>query len=685
MSSKTPTRLEPESYLGTLGLVWAVATALLIATWWLIGSQVATHRDRELQAAGRDLANLTRVSQEHADRTLHSADQVVRFVQARYLELGPRLDLIALTQQGIIDAENFPQVGVIDAKGIYILANRPITSRLDLSDREHFAVHRDNPTDQLFVSKPVLGRATGKWSIQLTRRIELPGGGFGGVVVLSIDPGYFTRFYSDLRLGPQGVSTVIGLDGVIRARHPSDDGAFSADMTDSPFMKRIAAGESMGTYTSRSPVDGVERMLHFRRLARFNLVVVSGLGLDDVLANHHRTRDALVLQGGLVSLLVLSLAALVTGYLVRMRRELQARHQAQLQAQESTEQLKAIFALSPDGFVGFDAGGRLKQVNPAFLRLTAAEGIELEGMDEAQFGTWLSARCEPGATFERVAALQSQSGAPPSPAQRNMVIARGKKVLQVGFGRSDARSVARVLVFRDVTHETEVDQIKSEFLAAAAHELRTPMASVYGFAEVLSTQDLSETERREFVNIILEQSGNVSRILDELLDLARMEARRGKDFKRVPLDLAALVRDTARGYKPPSGRQTPTLEPAPRPMRVQADADKLRQALLNVLSNAYKYSPGGGAVDVQFLSRAAGATEQVGVCVGDQGIGMTPAQVAQVFERFYRADKSGQVPGTGLGMSLVKEIMDLHQGEVEIVSTLGQGTRVCLWLPEEGP
>jgi signal transduction histidine kinase len=680
-----PARADPERYWGTLGLVWAVATALLVMTWWLIGSQVATHRDREMQAAGRDLANLTRVSQEHADRTLHSADQVIRFVQARYLELGSRLDLIGLTQQGIIDAENFPQVGVIDAQGIYILANRPITTRLDLSDREHFAVHRDKPSDQLFVSKPVLGRATGKWSIQLTRRIELPGGGFGGVVVLSIDPGYFARFYSDLRLGPQGVSTVIGLDGVIRARHPSNDGAFSADMSGSPLMKRIAAGEPMGAYTSRSPVDGVERMLHFRRLARFNLVVVSGLGLDDLLANHHRTRDALVLQGGVVSLLILILAALLTGYLARMRRELQARHQAQLQAQESTEQLKAIFALSPDGFVGFDAGGRLKQVNPAFLRLTAAEGIELEGLDETQFGTWLSARCEPGATFDRVAALQGRAGVPASPAQRTLVIARGKKVLQVGFGSSDARTLARVLVFRDVTHETAVDQIKSEFLAAAAHELRTPMASVYGFAEVLSTQNLSEAERREFVNIILEQSGNVSRILDELLDLARMEARRGKDFKRVPLDLAALVRDTARVYKPPAGRQAPSLEAAPRPMRVQADADKLRQAVLNVLSNAYKYSPGGGAVAVHFLSRTSGSTPQVGVCIGDQGIGMSPAQVAQVFERFYRVDQSGQVPGTGLGMSLVKEIIDLHQGEVEIASALGQGTRVCLWLPQEGP
>ena len=685
MSRASPTPPEPEGHARTLRLVWAAALALLLMTWWLIGTQVAAHRARELQAAGRDLANLTRVSQEHADRTLHSADQVIRFVQARYRELGPRLDLMGLTAQGIIDAENFPQVGVIDAQGLYILANRPITSRIDLSDREHFKVHVDQPSDRLFVSKPVLGRATGKWSMQLTRRIELPGGGFGGVVVLSIDPGYFARFYSELSLGPKGVSTVIGLDGVVRARHPSDGGAFGADLVGSPFMKRIAAGESSGSYTSRSPIDGVERMLHFRHLPRFNLVVVSGLGLDDVLANHHRSRDALVLQGSLVSLLILSLAALATGTMRRMRRELQARQQTQLQLQEGTEQLRAIFALSPDGFVAFDADGLLRHVNPAFLRMTAAHGSVLDGMNEDRFSHWLSARCEPDATFENVARLQAQ-GAQPAPPQRNLVIARGKKVLQVAFGHSSARGVARVLVFRDVTHETAVDQIKSEFLATAAHELRTPMASVRGFAEVLSTQqDLSDAERQEFIHIILEQSGNMSRILDELLDLARMEARRGKDFKPVPLDLVALVRDTARAYKPAAGRQPPTLGTAPPAMPVLADADKLRQAILNVLSNAYKYSPGGGDVELHFLSRDAGHVLQSGVCVIDRGIGMDPGQVTQVFERFYRADQTGQVPGTGLGMSLVKEIMELHQGEVGIASVPGEGTRVCLWLPAQEP
>lgn len=156
---------------GILAIIWIVAASVLAIGWWQVGSQLRESQARELATAARDLTNLTRVSQEHAERTFQSADQVIRFVRARYLELGNRLDLVALTEQGVIDAAHLPQVGIIDAKGIYTLANRPITSRIDLSDRKHFRVHVRSGQDQLFVSRPVPGRATGRWSIQLTRRI----------------------------------------------------------------------------------------------------------------------------------------------------------------------------------------------------------------------------------------------------------------------------------------------------------------------------------------------------------------------------------------------------------------------------------------------------------------------------------------------------------------------------------
>ena len=114
-----------------------------------------------------------------------------------------------------------------------------------------------------------------------------------------------------------------------------------------------------------------------------------------------------------------------------------------------------------------------------------------------------------------------------------------------------------------------------------------------------------------------------------------------------------------------------------------ADGKKTQQALLNVLSNAYKYSPGGGAVHIELLDAPAtmAAAPLVGIRITDQGIGMTPAQLGRVFERFYRADSSGKFPGTGLGMSIVQEIMTLHRGKIDIQSSPGEGTTVTLWLP----
>jgi signal transduction histidine kinase len=117
-------------------------------------------------------------------------------------------------------------------------------------------------------------------------------------------------------------------------------------------------------------------------------------------------------------------------------------------------------------------------------------------------------------------------------------------------------------------------------------------------------------------------------------------------------------------------------------LAIIADDKKARQAILNVLSNAYKYSPAGGTVEIELLARTpAGEAAQVGIRVLDHGIGMTPEQQARIFERFYRADTSGKIPGTGLGMSIVDEIIALLGGTVEISSKPGGGTTVTLWLP----
>ncbi|EHR73427.1 signal transduction histidine kinase [Burkholderiales bacterium JOSHI_001] len=240
-----------------------------------------------------------------------------------------------------------------------------------------------------------------------------------------------------------------------------------------------------------------------------------------------------------------------------------------------------------------------------------------------------------------------------------------------------------VLSGRDVTHEVEVDRMRSEFLSTAAHELRNPMASILGFAELLMTRSLPTAQTQELAGIIHRQSTWLVGMVNELLDLARIESRRGKDFRPKLLTLQPWLSYTLAAMGPDAARVTLAL-PAPT-LLLCVDEAKARQAVSNVLSNALKYSPQGGPVRLTVREETRQQAAGVAIVVQDQGIGMDAASVARIFERFYRADPSGSIPGTGLGMSLVQEIMNLHRGDVQVHSQPGQGTTVTLWFPAAAP
>lgn len=364
--------------------------------------------------------------------------------------------------------------------------------------------------------------------------------------------------------------------------------------------------------------------------------------------------------------------------------DISERKAAELALGVRTELLNAIFELSPDGFVSFDAARRVSFANPAFTNMSGLQLAQLQGLDEQAFSTLLGDLCHAGGRFKGVQRLRECAANGKADERELIELAlAGSRILEVGLRLSDTSAVSQILYFRDVTHETEVDQMKSEFLSTAAHELRTPMASIYGFAEMLLTQEFDDASSKEFLNIIFKQAELMASILNELLDLARIEARRGKDFVFAVTPVQALVQEVVSCFKLAAGRTSPALVMPDEPFYILADFKKAQQAILNVLSNAYKYSPGGGAVQIELIAPTPGEAvpARVGIRITDHGIGMTRVQLARVFERFYRADTSGKFQGTGLGMSIVHEIVDLHGGSVELSSTPDVGTAVTLWMP----
>ena len=374
--------------------------------------------------------------------------------------------------------------------------------------------------------------------------------------------------------------------------------------------------------------------------------------------------NMVALFGLIIDLLLFVTIATMASQKRDVEREVKLRTE---ELRERTADLKAVFDLSSDGFVVLrrlhgDRGlPRVEYVNTAFERLTGLTNGELAGLSEAELE-------------EQLAARGDRDFRTPGEPDRLHLTLPAPRILVRSEGENEAN---RILYFRDITREAEVDRMKSEFLNTAAHELRTPMVSILGFTELMLNHDYEPDLQRDMHETIHTQTKLLVNMVNELLDIARIEARQGKDFKIGPVAVADLIRDVG-SIAPEQDVRPLQIEDAGTGRTVLGDPDKTRQALLNLVSNAYKYSGPEAPVTLTVLDDPAAGL--IGVRVTDRGIGMTPAQLARAGERFYRADTSGNIPGTGLGLALVKEIARLQGGRVDLASEAGQGTTVTLWL-----
>ncbi len=367
------------------------------------------------------------------------------------------------------------------------------------------------------------------------------------------------------------------------------------------------------------------------------------------------------------------------GTLVWFNRDVTEKKAAQQRLDQRSREMDAIFSLSPDGFVFVDHNRQISYLNPAFERMTGLKAKKHIGQGAEKLYDALKAQLDPQHPCPE--GNKDEDG---TECTLHLLRPRLTILKRVARHLRDKTGAIQgmVLYFHDITYESEVDRLKSEFLSTAAHELRTPMASVYGFSELLLQREFSPEKTREVLDIIHRQAGHLVALLNELLDLARIEARAGKDFHIVAQDVVPVIRNTlAELLIPGDTRQVAATLPDALPP-IAVDREKFQLTLTNVLSNAYKYSLGKGPIELETRRRVKDGGHWIGVTVRDHGIGMTPNEVDRIFERFYRTDASGKIPGTGLGMSLVKEIMDIFGGEVEIQTQPKKGTEVTLWYPK---
>jgi CheY-like chemotaxis protein/anti-sigma regulatory factor (Ser/Thr protein kinase) len=241
-----------------------------------------------------------------------------------------------------------------------------------------------------------------------------------------------------------------------------------------------------------------------------------------------------------------------------------------------------------------------------------------------------------------------------------------------------------VWTVHNMSERARLERAKSEFVATASHELRSPLTSIKGFVELLERSSDGMTDRqREFIEIILKSTDRLVELVNDLLDVARIEAAH-VEINRRPIDVGEIVHDVVELIAPrvEAKRQYVTSYVAPTLPPALADPGRVRQIVANLLTNAHLYTPEGGTIHVGVEPDRA----WVQITVEDSGVGMTREESERIFDRFYRAgNRSGSNPGTGLGLSIVKSLVDLHGGQIGVDSEPGRGTIFCVRLPAAVP
>lgn len=248
------------------------------------------------------------------------------------------------------------------------------------------------------------------------------------------------------------------------------------------------------------------------------------------------------------------------------------------------------------------------------------------------------------------------------------------------------RGLPAILIsFRDQTTTDKLVQMRADFIANASHELRTPLASLRGFVETLQGPAREDPAAREkFLGIMASQAARMTRLIDDLLSLSRVEMKVHlrptgiADLNELASYVAQTLEPLAEGSK-----STIQVHPLDGPARVRGDREELVQVLQNLVHNALKYGRDGGRVDIR-LAREQGTPRRISVGVSDDGPGIAPEHLPRLTERFYRANvaTSREKGGTGLGLAIVKHIINRHRGDLRIASRVGQGSTFTVLLDE---
>lgn len=678
-------------------LVLLAGALALAAGAWGVAQDIAKERRLALIQGQAQAADIAGLLNDHLHQTIRRLDQALLHLRREYAADPDWFIEKAAGWQRSVYADLAFQISVVDADGKLLFSNLAKTKDpVDLSDREHFRVHRERRGDELFISKPVLGRVSQKWSVQFTRPILDRDEVFAGVMVLSVEVDKLSEIYRAVDVGRDGVVSVMGRDRVIRARSAnlpngksaigmmvSEQAAFSAEAPINNAMRFV------------SVIDGVARLGAYSRLSAYPLVVAvlySEQELLAALADQEKEKIAgAATAGALIALGVVTVALLLWREGLS-RRRLESAHDT-LAAQEERWRL-ALDAVG-DGVWDWSVDGDKVYFSPRWKAMLGYNDVELPG----ELYAWRD-RVHPDDLPHTLADVEKLvSGETPFYANEHRLLGRDgawRWVLARGVAvarDADGRALRAVGTHTDVTGRREMEEALRRqtealrrsnaeleaFAYVASHDLRQPLRTVNSYAALLERElgdGLSE-DAKEFLGFIRDGAKRMDRLVVDLLEYSRV-GRNCTPFS--PVSMLTTAQDALANLNAALLESGGAVTLAADLPQVQGDESELLRLFQNLIGNAIKYRRPNQPPEITVTVETK--DDHWVFSVADNGIGVESQHYERIFGIFQRLHGPAEgIEGTGVGLALCKKIVERHGGRIWVESAPGDGCVFRFTLP----
>jgi two-component system, LuxR family, sensor kinase FixL len=668
----------------TIVLIVAFSALLVALAWAAVIEQTRHERQEAITAAVRQNINRSIAFEQYVTRTLEAADAAMLYVAGHYEELKGTAAQPAVIRDAVLSNRFFEAVSVADARGYVVATTRPDPpTNFNVADIDTFYAHRPSDTGRMMIGTPGLGRRSGKPLVVLSRRISHPDGSFAGVAAIQMSPFKFTDFTDQADFGETDLISVIGLDGVTRARRTGGVSSYGEDLNG----KRVMAEQLRNphvTYLGASALDGIVRYFSHRRLTDYPLFVTVGISEAEIVGPIKARARKYYGGATLVTLGTIAFAWLLIAGLIRRERASAALAKANLRLREAqrvgqigdweldlrngrlicSEQMYALYqrdpALGPPSFE--DALAYLDE--PSRVTLQRAIDLTYRTGEPQEYELVVKV---PGGGFDYHRSL----AVPRKDAAGNVIGVHGTTQ------DITAQKMVETLQAR-LSHMSRIDAMNT-MAATLAHELNQPLTAAtnylagskrslaragIGQADALS-EGIHGAERQ------IRLAGNIIRRIRDMV------SDRSADYERAPLpeivsDALSLIA-MANNYP----GITVTHDIAEDARVVTADRVQIQQVLINLVRNACDALEGTKHPEIR-ISAKIHDREWIKVRVADNGPGLAPGS-----EDLFSPFATSKMTGLGLGLPISRTIVEAHGGRIWVDSDGETGTSICFTIPIE--